>query len=84
MYPSLLGWVLIGLIAGGLSGRLTRGGGFGVLADLFLGLIGAVIGGWIFHLIGIHYYGFIGSLAAATVGAVLLVCVARALSPGHR
>jgi len=83
MYPSLLGWVIIGLVAGWLSGKLTRGGGFGILADLFLGLIGAVIGGWLFHLIGIHFYGFIGSLAAATVGAVVLVTAARALSPGR-
>ncbi len=83
MYPSLLGWVIIGLIAGWLSGKITRGGGFGVIADLFLGLIGAVIGGWLFGLLGIHFYGLIGSLAAATVGAVILVCVARALTASH-
>ena len=45
MFPSLLGWVFIGLIAGWLSGRITRGGGFGFMADVCLGLIGAVIGG---------------------------------------
>lgn len=84
MYPSLLGWIVIGVVAGWLSGVITRGGGFGVIADLFLGLIGGVIGGWLFRLLGIHFYGTIGSLAAATVGAVVLVSIARALSPGHR
>ena len=68
------------LIAGWLSGSLIRGRGFGILADVFLGLIGAVLGGWLFGLAGIHFGGFIGSLAAATVGAVLLVGVSRVLS----
>jgi uncharacterized membrane protein YeaQ/YmgE (transglycosylase-associated protein family) len=45
--------------------------------DVILGLVGAVIGGWIFTRIGIVLWGFWGSLAAATVGAVLLVAVAR-------
>jgi uncharacterized membrane protein YeaQ/YmgE (transglycosylase-associated protein family) len=84
MYPSLLGWAVIGLIAGWLSGRITRGGGFGILADLFLGLVGAVLGGWVFGLMGIHFYGFIGSLASATVGAVLLVAVARTFAHSGR
>ena len=83
MYPSLLGWVIIGHIAGWLSGRITRGVGFGVVADLCLGLIGAVIGGWLIRLAGIHVYGFIGSLAAATVGSVILVGMARALAAGR-
>ncbi|HZP01917.1 MAG TPA: GlsB/YeaQ/YmgE family stress response membrane protein [Terriglobia bacterium] len=82
MYPSLLAWILIGLIAGWLSGRLIRGGGFGLLADLFLGLVGAVIGGWLFGLIGIRAYGFVGGLATATVGAILLVSLARLFARG--
>ncbi|HXE91811.1 MAG TPA: GlsB/YeaQ/YmgE family stress response membrane protein [Terriglobales bacterium] len=77
MEHSLLGWILIGIIAGWLAGTVTRGGGFGLIADLFLGLIGAVLGGWIFSKLGIAYGGFIGSLAAATVGAVTLVGAAR-------
>ena len=77
MEHSLLGWILIGIIAGWLAGTITRGGGFGLIADLFLGLIGAVLGGWIFSHLGIGFGGFIGSLAAATVGAVTLVGAAR-------
>jgi uncharacterized membrane protein YeaQ/YmgE (transglycosylase-associated protein family) len=83
MRHSFLGWILIGLIAGWLSGKVTRGGGFGLLADLFLGLVGGVIGGWIFAQLGIHSYGFVGSLAAATVGAIVLVTIARLLVGSH-
>jgi len=82
MRPGLIGWVLIGLIAGWLSGKVTRGRGFGLVADLFLGLIGAVLGGWLFGRLGVESYGFIGGLAAATVGAVLLVAAARLFSGG--
>lgn len=73
----VLGWIIIGLLAGWLAGHLTRGRGFGCVVDVILGLIGAVIGGWIFTRLGIVTWGFWGSLAAATVGAVLLVAIAR-------
>lgn len=80
MYPSLLGWIVIGIIAGWLTGKLMRGAGYGILMDLILGLIGAVIGGWVFRWLGIISYGFLGSLAAATVGAVILVAIVRLFS----
>ncbi len=83
MGRSVFGWMLIGLIAGWLSGKVTRGRGFGLIADLLLGLIGALIGGWIFAKLGILSYGFIGSLAAATVGAVVLVSIARLFAGGR-
>jgi len=83
MRHSFWGWVFLGLLAGWLTGKLTRGSGFGLFANLFLGLIGAVIGGWIFSTLGIEAYGFIGSLAAATVGAVLLVSAARLFGGGN-
>jgi uncharacterized membrane protein YeaQ/YmgE (transglycosylase-associated protein family) len=83
MTHGLFGWVVIGLIAGWLSGKITRGRGFGLVADLFLGLVGGVIGGWIFAMLRIRAYGFIGGLAAATVGAVALVAVVRLLHSGH-
>jgi uncharacterized membrane protein YeaQ/YmgE (transglycosylase-associated protein family) len=77
------GWVLIGLIAGWLGGKITRGKGFGLIADIFLGLVGAVVGGWIFARLGIEFYGFVGSLAAATVGAVVLVAIGRLFAGTH-
>jgi uncharacterized membrane protein YeaQ/YmgE (transglycosylase-associated protein family) len=83
MVHSLIGWILIGLIAGWLAGKVTRGAGFGCLADILLGLIGALLGGWIFFKLGIFGGGFLFSLAAATVGAILLVAIGRLLA-GHR
>jgi uncharacterized membrane protein YeaQ/YmgE (transglycosylase-associated protein family) len=79
---SFLAWIFIGLVAGWLAGKISRGRGFGCLTDIILGLIGAVLGGWIFVKLGIWGGGFLYSLAAATVGAVLLVAVARLFSGG--
>ena len=74
---SFLAWIVIGLIAGWLAGKLSRGRGFGCIADIIIGLIGAVLGGWIFTRLGILGGGMLFSIAAATVGAVLLVLIAR-------
>jgi len=79
----VVGWLIIGLLAGWLSGEITRGRGFGCLGNTLLGLIGAVLGGWLFSLLHIQAYGFIGGLAAATVGAVVLVSLARAIAGGN-
>ena len=78
----LIGWIIIGLLAGWLAGKVSRGRGFGCIVDVILGLIGAVIGGWIFSKLGITTFGFFGSLAAATVGAILLVVIARLFAGG--
>src|SRR5580698_11373398 len=75
-------WVFVGLLAGWIAGHLTRGRGFGCLVNIILGLIGGVIGGWIFSRLGIVTFGFFGSLAAATVGAVILVAIARLFAGG--
>ncbi len=83
MHSGLLGWIIVGLIAGWLGGKITRGRGFGLIADIFLGLVGAVLGGWIFERLGIYSYGFVGSLAAATVGAVILIAVGRIFTGAH-
>ncbi len=74
----LIGWLLIGLLAGWLAGKMARGRGFGCIGDILIGLIVSVIGGWIFTQLGIfHANTFLYSLAAATIGAVLLVSVAH-------
>ena len=77
---SLIGWILIGLIAGWLTGKIMRGAGYGCIGDVVLGMVGAVIGGWIFGKLGLLGGGFLYSLAAATVGAVALVAIARLFS----
>ncbi|MGB2590126.1 MAG: GlsB/YeaQ/YmgE family stress response membrane protein [Candidatus Acidiferrum sp.] len=78
------GWILIGLIAGWLAGKIARGRGFGCIADIILGIVGSFIGGWIFVQLKIYGGGFLYSLAAATVGAVVLVFIAHLFSPGDR
>jgi uncharacterized membrane protein YeaQ/YmgE (transglycosylase-associated protein family) len=81
---SFIGWILIGLIAGWLAGKIARGRGFGRVANVLLGLIGALLGGWIFTKLGIFGGGWVYSLAAATIGAVLLVLIARLFFSGDR
>jgi uncharacterized membrane protein YeaQ/YmgE (transglycosylase-associated protein family) len=73
----LVWFLLIGLAAGWLAGQLTKGGGFGLVGDLVVGVIGAMLGGWIFRLLGISAGGLIGALVTATVGAVALVMLLR-------
>jgi uncharacterized membrane protein YeaQ/YmgE (transglycosylase-associated protein family) len=79
----LIGWIIIGLLAGWIAGHLTRGRGFGCVVDIILGLLGAVIGGWIFTHLGIALWGFWGSLLGATVGAIVLVAIARLFAGGR-
>jgi uncharacterized membrane protein YeaQ/YmgE (transglycosylase-associated protein family) len=79
---SVIAWVIIGLIAGWLAGKVSRGRGFGCIANIFIGLVGAVLGGWIFMKLGIFGGGMIYSIAAATLGAVILVTIARLFSGG--
>ena len=81
---SFIGWILIGLIAGWLAGKIARGRGFGCLANVLLGLIGALLGGWIFSKLQIFGGGWLYSLAAAPIGAVLLVLIARLFFSGDR
>ncbi len=69
------GWIIIGAIAGWLAGKLMRGGGFGFLINIIVGIAGAIIGGWVFGLIGISASGAIGSFITALVGAVLLLWI---------
>jgi uncharacterized membrane protein YeaQ/YmgE (transglycosylase-associated protein family) len=81
---SLIGWLVIGLLAGWLAGKLVRGRGFGCIGDIVLGLIGSVIGGWIFTKLNIvHTNTFLFSLAAATLGAVVLVAIAHLFFGSH-
>jgi uncharacterized membrane protein YeaQ/YmgE (transglycosylase-associated protein family) len=79
---TVIGWLIVGLIAGWLAGKVSRGRGFGCIANIILGLIGAILGGWIFTKLGILGGGLIYSIAAATLGAVILVAIARLFAGG--
>jgi len=73
-----LWFVLIGLAAGWLAGQLMKGGGFGIVGDIVVGVVGALLGGFLFSLFGVSAGGgLIGSLIVATIGACVLLFLVR-------
>jgi uncharacterized membrane protein YeaQ/YmgE (transglycosylase-associated protein family) len=70
---SLVWFLLIGLAAGWLAGHLVKGRGFGLVENLVVGVIGALIGGFVFGQLGVSAGGTLRSLVSATVGAVILL-----------
>jgi uncharacterized membrane protein YeaQ/YmgE (transglycosylase-associated protein family) len=71
-------FILIGLAAGWLAGQVMKGGGFGVLGDIVVGVIGALLGGFLFRTFGVSAGGgLLGSLIVATIGAIVLLLVLR-------
>ena len=70
-------FLIIGIAAGWLAGQLMKGGGYGLIGDLVLGVIGAFIGGWLFGVLGISAGGLIGRLITATIGAAVLLFLIR-------
>jgi uncharacterized membrane protein YeaQ/YmgE (transglycosylase-associated protein family) len=71
-------FILIGLVAGWLAGVLVKGGGFGLIGDIVVGVVGAVLGGFLFRFLGVSAGGgLIGSILVATVGAVVLIFIIR-------
>lgn len=82
----LLSWILVGLIAGWLAGLIMKGGGYGVIGDIILGIIGAIVGGFLAGaLFGVQdpISGFnLTTIVVAFLGAVVVVAIVRAL-PGR-
>ena len=78
MAGGIIWWIVVGLIAGWLAGKVMRGGGYGVLMDILIGMVGAVLGGWLFGMLGIYPgLGLIGSILVAFVGACILLWIVR-------
>jgi uncharacterized membrane protein YeaQ/YmgE (transglycosylase-associated protein family) len=71
--------LLIGLIAGWLAGQLMRGGGYGVVGDIVVGIVGSFLGGYIFRALGLSASGMLGTIIVATIGAMVLVFLLRLL-----
>jgi uncharacterized membrane protein YeaQ/YmgE (transglycosylase-associated protein family) len=77
-------FILIGLIAGALAGRVVSGHGYGVVRDIVVGVVGAFVGGWIFAtFLGVGGGGFFISLFMAFVGALALLWLIRLIVPGR-
>jgi len=69
----LIYFLLIGLAAGWLAGQLMKGQSFGILGNLAVGVVGAVLGGFLLQLLGLLVVGLLGRLVSATIGAVVLL-----------
>ena len=72
----LIGSIIIGCLAGFCAGKLMKGGGFGFIMNLVLGLFGGLVGGWLFGQLGITWGGILGQLGTAIIGAVAILWVA--------
>lgn len=82
---TILVWAIIGLIAGWLASAVV-GGGYGVLGDIIVGIVGAFLGGWLFRALGVSRPegGIVGTIIVAFVGAVVLLLLLRLIHRGRR
>ncbi len=77
--------VILWMLAGMFAGRIMRGRGYGPIADILLGLVGGIVGNWLFSLVGISLGGgIIGGLIVGVVGAVVVVYIGRLINGGNR
>lgn len=74
---NILLWLISGIIAGWLTGLIMKGGGFGIIGDLVVGLLGGLIGGFLAGVMGIEPANWVGQMLIAVVGGVILVAVLR-------
>jgi uncharacterized membrane protein YeaQ/YmgE (transglycosylase-associated protein family) len=77
---TLLIWLLVGAVAGWLAGLVVRGGGFGLVGNIIVGIVGAFLGGWLFGVGGILIgAGIINTIFTAFIGAVVLLLLVRVI-----
>jgi uncharacterized membrane protein YeaQ/YmgE (transglycosylase-associated protein family) len=76
-------WLVVGLIAGVLASLVMRGGGYGIVGDIIVGLIGAFIGGFLMSLLGLGGGGFVWTVIVAFIGACILIALLRAFSGSY-
>ena len=70
--------LLVGLVAGWLAGKVVKGNGFGLVGDAAIGIVGALVGDWLLHRLGIHFSGGLAGLVInATIGAIVLLLALR-------
>lgn len=82
---SLISWILVGLISGAIAARVVAGRGFGCIADIVVGVAGAIIGGFLLSALfgATGTVGFLGSIVVAFLGAALLLAFLKMLSGGR-
>ena len=82
---SLIVILVVGIVAGWLAGQIVRGGGFGLIGDLIVGIIGAFIGDWLLPRLNIHLgVGTVGLIVNATIGAIVLLLLIKLVAGGGR
>jgi uncharacterized membrane protein YeaQ/YmgE (transglycosylase-associated protein family) len=80
----ILWWIIVGIIAGWITGKIMSGGGYGAFMDMVIGIIGAIIGGFIMRSLGhAGSGGFIYTIVVAVCGAVLLTLLLRLITRGR-
>ena len=77
-------YIIIGILAGFIAGKVMRGGGFGILINLLVGIAGGLLGGWVFGLLGIATAGILGSLITSVAGAILLLGIVSLFKSPHK
>lgn len=80
---TVLWWLIVGLIAGFLASLVMRGGGYGIVGDIIVGLVGAFIGGFLASLVGLGSSGLIGTIIIAFIGACILIAILRLVSRSY-
>jgi uncharacterized membrane protein YeaQ/YmgE (transglycosylase-associated protein family) len=83
MGHGIIAWIIIGIVAGWLTGKLMKGSGFGAIMDMVVGLVGALVGGFLSSHLGfggVGEHGLIMSIVIAVIGAVLLTLVLRLIT----
>lgn len=71
-------FIIVGLVAGWLAGKIMKGGGYGVVGDIVVGIVGALIGGWLFSTMGVSAGGgLVGAIIVALIGAIILIFLLR-------
>jgi uncharacterized membrane protein YeaQ/YmgE (transglycosylase-associated protein family) len=85
---SILSWIVVGLVAGWLAGLVMRGGGYGIIGDMILGIVGALLGGFLAQRVfgmADPVSGFnLTTILVAFIGAVIVVAISRAFTRGRR
>ncbi len=76
---NILIWIVVGVVAGWLTGLVMKGKGYGIVGDLIVGLLGGVVGGFLFGLLGLSPSSWVGQILVSMVGGIVLVAVIRAL-----
>lgn len=80
---TVIWWLIVGLIAGFLASLVMRGGGYGIVGDIVVGLVGAFIGGFLASLVGLGSSGLIGTIIIAFIGACILIAILRLVSRSY-